>query len=80
MALTLSHGGDTIFSTTTRSEEVLVGTKEGIVFLKRNGGGSELKYGVSITDACIGWEETENLLQWTHEQAGSVVTAGTVAD
>ena len=40
MALTLSHGGDTIFSTATRSEEVLVGTKEGIVFLKRNGGGS----------------------------------------
>ena len=39
MALTLSHGGDTIFSTTSRSEEVLVGTKEGIVFLKRNVGG-----------------------------------------
>ena len=40
MALTLSHGGDTIFSTASRSEEVLVGTKEGIVFLKRNDGGS----------------------------------------
>lgn len=38
MSLTLSHGGDTIFSTASRSEEVLVGTKEGIVFLKRNGG------------------------------------------
>ena len=47
---------------------------------KLNGGASALKYGVSITDACIGWEETESLLQWTHEQAGSVVTAGTVAD
>jgi 3-deoxy-7-phosphoheptulonate synthase len=47
---------------------------------KLNGGASALKYGVSITDACIGWEETESLLQWTHEQAGSVVTAGAVAD
>ena len=28
---------------------------------------SELKYGVSITDACIGWEETEKLLTETHE-------------
>ena len=25
--------------------------------------GSELKYGVSITDACIGWDETERLLR-----------------
>jgi len=40
MPLTLSHGGDTIFSTASRSEEVLVGTTEGIVFLKRDGGGS----------------------------------------
>ena len=28
---------------------------------------SELEYGVSITDACIGWEETEKLLTETHE-------------
>jgi len=25
-----------------------------------------LTYGVSITDPCIGWEETENLLRWAH--------------
>lgn len=25
-------------------------------------GRSGLKYGVSITDACIGWEETESVL------------------
>jgi 3-deoxy-7-phosphoheptulonate synthase len=23
-----------------------------------------LKYGVSITDACMGWEQTEALLRW----------------
>jgi 3-deoxy-7-phosphoheptulonate synthase len=32
---------------------------------------SELKYGVSITDACISWEETEELLTWAHEQLGA---------
>jgi phospho-2-dehydro-3-deoxyheptonate aldolase len=26
-----------------------------------------LKYGVSVTDACIGWEETESLLAGAFE-------------
>jgi len=47
---------------------------------KLNGGGSELKYGVSITDACIGWEETESLLSWAHGRVGDVVAAGAAAD
>lgn len=29
---------------------------------------SSLKYGVSITDECISWETTEQLLLWTHEK------------
>ena len=29
---------------------------------------SALKYGVSITDACIGWEETKTLLEWAYGQ------------
>ncbi len=29
---------------------------------------SELRYGVSITDECIGWEMTQELLLWGHEQ------------
>ena len=29
---------------------------------------SELRYGVSITDSCIGWEATERMLRWGHEQ------------
>jgi len=28
---------------------------------------SELKYGVSITDACVNWETTERMLRWAHE-------------
>ncbi len=28
----------------------------------------ELRYGVSITDGCIGWEETERLIMEAHEQ------------
>jgi 3-deoxy-7-phosphoheptulonate synthase len=28
---------------------------------------SQLRYGVSITDACISWTTTERLLRWSHE-------------
>ena len=43
---------------------------------KLNGGDlSTLEYGVSVTDACIGWDETESLLRWagsrTHEAAAA---------
>ena len=34
---------------------------------------SQLNYGVSITDACIGWEETEELLTWTYVKMGRAV-------
>ncbi len=27
-----------------------------------------LQYGVSITDSCIGWEETVNLLEWAYDE------------
>ncbi len=38
---------------------------------KLNGDASKLMYGgVSITDACIGWPETEQLLTWAHDQLG----------
>ena len=43
---------------------------------KLNGGASALEYGVSITDACIGWEETESLLGWVHDRVGDAVAAG----
>jgi 3-deoxy-7-phosphoheptulonate synthase len=29
---------------------------------------AELRPGVSITDACIGWEATERMLRWAHDQ------------
>jgi 3-deoxy-7-phosphoheptulonate synthase len=28
---------------------------------------ADLRYGVSITDSCIGWEATERMLRWAHE-------------
>lgn len=31
---------------------------------------SQLQYGVSITDGCIGWDETERLILSAHEQLG----------
>ena len=30
----------------------------------------ELEYGVSITDSCIGWDETVNLLEWAYDKMG----------
>jgi len=31
---------------------------------------SDLAYGVSITDACLGWAETEQLIRWAYERLG----------
>ncbi len=31
-------------------------------------GPNGLRYGVSVTDACLGWEATERLLRWGHEK------------
>jgi 3-deoxy-7-phosphoheptulonate synthase len=28
---------------------------------------ADLRYGISITDSCIGWETTERMLRWAHE-------------
>ncbi|MHC5822962.1 MAG: 3-deoxy-7-phosphoheptulonate synthase, partial [Nostoc sp.] len=28
----------------------------------------ELKYGISVTDKCIGWEETEKIILAAHEK------------
>ena len=29
---------------------------------------SDLQYGVSITDECIGWDETSELIQWAYNK------------
>ena len=34
---------------------------------------SQLEYGVSITDACIGLEETQELLSWTYAKLADAV-------
>ena len=38
---------------------------------------SQLKYGVSVTDACISWDATEELLLRTHDKLGSILTKRT---
>jgi len=40
---------------------------------------SQLNYGVSVTDGCIGWEETEQLLLSAYEQLGGVLPAAVAA-
>lgn len=39
MAISLSHGGTTMYASASPSQEVLVGTREGIVTIQRNAGG-----------------------------------------
>lgn len=34
---------------------------------------SELRYGISITDSCVGWEATERMLRWGHEQLKKII-------
>jgi 3-deoxy-7-phosphoheptulonate synthase len=34
---------------------------------------SELRYGVSITDSCIGWEATERMLRWGYLELGKII-------
>jgi 3-deoxy-7-phosphoheptulonate synthase len=33
---------------------------------------ADLRYGVSITDSCIGWETTGRMLRWAHETLGKI--------
>jgi len=39
---------------------------------------AELRYGVSVTDACIGWDETAELLRWTYQSLAPVSQDQTV--
>ncbi|MBC8096173.1 MAG: 3-deoxy-7-phosphoheptulonate synthase [Akkermansiaceae bacterium] len=40
---------------------------------------SDLRYGVSITDACISWETTERILRWGFERLAGKAKAAAVA-
>jgi 3-deoxy-7-phosphoheptulonate synthase len=33
----------------------------------------DLRYGVSLTDSCIGWETTERMLRWGYEILGKII-------
>jgi 3-deoxy-7-phosphoheptulonate synthase len=35
----------------------------------------DLRYGVSITDSCIGWETTERMLRWANEALEKIIPA-----
>src|SRR5471030_3069922 len=39
---------------------------------------ADLKYGVSITDSCIGWETTERMLRWGYEALGKAMPQAAV--
>ena len=40
---------------------------------KLNGDLASLEYGVSVTDACIGWDETDELMRWAHGKMANVM-------
>lgn len=52
MAIGLSHGGSTIYSSPSLSQEVLVGTKEGVAIIAREGSGWKLAHR-ALTDKHI---------------------------
>ena len=52
MAIGLSHGGSTIYSSPSLSQEVLVGTKEGVAIIAREGSGWKLTHR-ALTDKHI---------------------------
>jgi 3-deoxy-7-phosphoheptulonate synthase len=39
----------------------------------------DLRYGVSLTDSCIGWETTERMLRWGYETLEKIIPAKTLA-
>jgi len=39
---------------------------------------NDLRYGVSVTDSCIGWETTERMLRWGYHELGKVIPAKSV--
>ena len=41
---------------------------------------NDLRYGISITDSCIGWETTERMLRWGYETLANVAPAAILAD
>ncbi|RTG35913.1 3-deoxy-7-phosphoheptulonate synthase, partial [Serratia marcescens] len=38
---------------------------------------ADMRYGVSVTDACINWESTETLLRHMHQELGAALAART---
>jgi 3-deoxy-7-phosphoheptulonate synthase len=42
---------------------------------KINGDLSKMQYGVSVTDACMGWHETEEMVRWAHGTIGGITVA-----
>ncbi len=40
----------------------------------------DLRYGVSITDSCVGWETTERMLRWGYETLSKKMTATVSVD
>jgi 3-deoxy-7-phosphoheptulonate synthase len=40
---------------------------------------ADLRYGVSITDSCIGWETTERMLRWGYEALAKIAQPATSA-
>ena len=73
MAIALSHGGDTVFTSAAPADEVLVGTIEGVVCIKRDAGGA----GWRIADR---WLTDKHVHALIMEPVSGVIFAGTNGD
>ena len=73
MTLTLSHGGDTIFTSSAPSTEVLVGTTEGVVRIQKDQSGSKWQ----ITDK---WLTGKHIHAVIVEPVSGTIFAGATQD
>lgn len=75
MAIGLSHGGTTIYSSPSPSKELLVGTREGVVTIERETSGSKWRVALrALTDNHISaiMKEPESGLTFAGAFHGSV--------
>ncbi|MEE8518916.1 MAG: hypothetical protein V3S98_07310 [Dehalococcoidia bacterium] len=67
MALALSHGGTTVYTANAPSDEVVIGTTDGVVIMKRDGGGW------AVTDRSLPGQHIHALV---HEEESGTWFAG----
>ena len=73
MALTLSHGGENVFTNASPANEILIGTKEGVVRISREGAGADWR----VADR---WLTDKHIHALLIDPASGAIVAGATQD